>query len=132
MSRELLPRPCSTRIAALSPCYERTIVAVRFPWLARILLSLAVAVGCGGNNGPVREFATPTPRCGPYGIASGPDGALWFTEQIGKIGRVTSTGAFTEYSVTRGVGVERARAGAGFGYSTSPRSFAPRLAARWQ
>ena len=33
---------------------------------------------------------------GPYGIAAGADGALWFTESIGKIGRVTTSGSFSE------------------------------------
>jgi len=33
----------------------------------------------------------PTPDASPYGIASGPDGNLWFTEGF-KIGRLT-TGA---------------------------------------
>ena len=39
----------------------------------------------------------------PYGIAAGPDGALWFTEySAGKIGRVTTTGSFTEFPLTAG------------------------------
>jgi virginiamycin B lyase len=33
-------------------------------------------------------------------ITAGPDGALWFTEQnANKIGRLTTSGAFTEYAV---------------------------------
>jgi virginiamycin B lyase len=35
----------------------------------------------------------------PYGIASGPDGALWFAESAGnRIGRITVGGIVTEYS----------------------------------
>lgn len=43
----------------------------------------------------------PTPTCWPAGIAAGPDGALWFTEQIGqKIGRITTSGTITEYPIS--------------------------------
>lgn len=37
---------------------------------------------------------------GPYGITSGPDGALWFTETVtNKIGRITTDGTVTEFSI---------------------------------
>ncbi len=37
---------------------------------------------------------------GPWEIATGPDGALWFTENnANKIGRITTAGALTEYPV---------------------------------
>ena len=36
----------------------------------------------------------------PWGIAAGPDGNLWFTEEVGdKIGRITPVGAVTEFPV---------------------------------
>ena len=36
----------------------------------------------------------------PWDIVSGPDGALWFTEQDGnKLGRITTAGAVTEYAL---------------------------------
>src|SRR4051794_25826071 len=35
----------------------------------------------------------------PTGIASGPDGALWFTEAADKIGRITTAGVVTEYAL---------------------------------
>jgi len=35
------------------------------------------------------EFLVPTANSGPCGITAGPDGALWFTEELGnKIGRI--------------------------------------------
>lgn len=34
----------------------------------------------------------------PYSIVSGPDGALWFTEQSGHIGRITTSGSISEFS----------------------------------
>lgn len=47
------------------------------------------------------DFAIPTANSGPQAIAAGPDGALWFTEgNSGKIGRVTTAGAITEFTVT--------------------------------
>ncbi|AKL70789.1 hypothetical protein [Streptomyces sp. Mg1] len=44
------------------------------------------------------EFALPTAQCGPFGIAAGPDGALWFAETAAdRIGRITTDGSVTEY-----------------------------------
>ena len=34
----------------------------------------------------------------PVGIAAGPDGNLWFTEIVGRIGRITPSGVVTEFS----------------------------------
>jgi len=52
----------------------------------------------------ITEYELPSapyaPSRGPYGIATGPDGALWFTElYVNKIGRITTTGVFTEYAL---------------------------------
>jgi hypothetical protein len=41
----------------------------------------------------------PTASSGPTGITTGPDGALWFTERAGKIGRITTAGVITEFPV---------------------------------
>jgi hypothetical protein len=42
----------------------------------------------------------PTVGSNPLGITAGPDGNLWFTEEIGdKIGRITTAGAITEFPV---------------------------------
>jgi hypothetical protein len=42
----------------------------------------------------------PTASSGPFGIAAGPDGALWFTEQnADKIGRVTTGVMFNEFAL---------------------------------
>src|ERR1017187_4158007 len=72
--------------------------------------SNAAAFTVASPGGPVSvsitEYPVPTTSVfiqangNPYGIAAGPDGALWFTEGIAnKIGRITTTGAFTEYPV---------------------------------
>jgi virginiamycin B lyase len=48
----------------------------------------------------ITEFAIPTQNSEPYGITSGPDGNLWFTEANGnKIGRLTSQGIITEFAI---------------------------------
>jgi virginiamycin B lyase len=51
--------------------------------------------------GTITEFPTPTPGGRPWGIAVGPDGALWFTELSGnKVGRLTTGGTVTnEFAV---------------------------------
>jgi virginiamycin B lyase len=44
----------------------------------------------------IQEFSIPTAGSGPVGITSGPDGALWFTENAtNQIGRITSAGVMT-------------------------------------
>ena len=34
----------------------------------------------------------------PFGIAAGPEGNLWFTDEVGRIGRITPSGTVTEFS----------------------------------
>jgi streptogramin lyase len=51
-------------------------------------------------EGEPTEFPTPTANSGPTGVAPGPDGNLWFTEeQSNSIGRITPTGAITEFAI---------------------------------
>lgn len=48
----------------------------------------------------ITEFTIPTANSHPYEIAAGSDGNLWFTEfDANKIGRITPSGAITEYSL---------------------------------
>ncbi len=65
-----------------------------------ILMGLG-AVCAGVARGQVTtEFMVPTTVSGPFGIASGPDEALWFTEHAaGQIGRITTAGIFTEFTI---------------------------------
>jgi virginiamycin B lyase len=68
-------------------------------WIVALLLASAA-------NSPaqvvatINEFPVPTTDSEPVEITPGPDGALWFTElNGGKIGRITISGAITEYAV---------------------------------
>ncbi len=46
------------------------------------------------------EYPVPTPDSQMLGITSGPDGNVWFTEQLGKkIGRITPGGVITEFPI---------------------------------
>ena len=48
----------------------------------------------------INEFPIPTPSASSFYITTGPDGALWFTEQNGdKIGRITTAGVVTEFTI---------------------------------
>src|SRR5262249_35094440 len=50
--------------------------------------------------GVLTEFPVPTGGSEPMGIATGPDGNVWFTESVSqKVGRITKTGLVTEYPV---------------------------------
>ena len=41
-------------------------------------------------SGEITEFSVPTAKASPYGIATAPDGTIWFTEQAAnKIGKLT-------------------------------------------
>jgi virginiamycin B lyase len=63
------------------------------------------------TDGKITELALPSPNAQPWGITTGPDGALWFTEAscvreqssrciVGnKIGRITTAGAVTEFTI---------------------------------
>jgi virginiamycin B lyase len=64
------------------------------------------ATGAGGRGivgsistaGIVKSYDTPTAASGPFGIAPGSDGNMWFTEKASSaVGVVTLTGAITEY-----------------------------------
>lgn len=65
------------------------------------------------TTGVTTEFTTPTTSSGPFGIATGPDGALWFTEYpVNQIGRITTAGVFSEFDVpTAGSGPSAITAG---------------------
>jgi streptogramin lyase len=73
------------------------VTAVRVVSLGLLLFTFsAIAWGQTVN---VREFRAN----GPQEIATGPDGALWFTEPgNNKIGRITTAGVTTEFSLTPG------------------------------
>jgi streptogramin lyase len=61
---------------------------------------LGVLAAADAYGATVTEYPIPTPQSLPNGIVAGPDGALWFAEQLGgKIGRITTSGAITEYRV---------------------------------
>jgi len=75
-----------------------------------LLAGLAVGLGAlqvigagpvSAAPGDITEFAL-SPDSGPLGVATGPDGNLWFTEgnssEGGRIGRITPSGTITEFS----------------------------------
>jgi streptogramin lyase len=75
----------------------RVITAVALPLF--VLLCGALPAGAGDPLGQVTEFTTGlTPNSGPNRITAGPDGNLWFTQNIGAIGRITPTGDITEFT----------------------------------
>jgi streptogramin lyase len=86
----------------------------------RLPLAVRVGSGCGAiglptatitptptptappspTTSPITEFALPTAGNGPFDLATGPDGNLWFTDTIGnKIGRMTPSGTVIEFTL---------------------------------
>ncbi len=61
------------------------------------ILGLFIAASLVGQA--VNEFPLPGSRLA-YGIAAGPDGALWFADFLGRVGRITTGGVVSvEYTV---------------------------------
>ena len=61
-----------------------------------LLAAFLVAVPAAADIGATAEYPVPTAGSQPVSIVTGPDGAVWFAEQVGnKIGRldVDSLGA---------------------------------------
>lgn len=50
--------------------------------------------------GQITEYPLPNPNT-PLEIVAGPDGALWFTELGGRIGRLTTGGSFTDFELPK-------------------------------
>lgn len=65
-----------------------------------LLLALGILSGGFARAQQIVEFPVPTAASQPLGIVTGPDGALWFTENsANKIGRMTTDGAVTEFPI---------------------------------
>ena len=87
------------------------------PFLGLIIISIVASLSLLSGDVSaqvVTEFSLRITN-GPYGIAAGPDGNLWFTELFGnRIGRITPQGVVTEF----GAGI---KAGAApLGITTGP------------
>ncbi len=50
------------------------------------------------TSGTMTPYLNPTPSL-LNGITAGPDGSMWFAEAAGKIGRITMTGAVSDYDI---------------------------------
>jgi len=78
------------------------------PWSAfvrTLILSVLSLLGVASTQAQVTEFDIPTAASNPFGIISGPDGNIWFTEYLGdRIGRSTTTGSITEFAFSAAFG----------------------------
>jgi len=76
-------------------------MGARLRWNAILVAGLAAALfGAQAKAVTINQFPLPAAISYPIGIASGPDGNLWFTEQKGdKIGRITTAGVITEFTI---------------------------------
>ena len=78
---------------------RKTSVSLVLPGLLLFLLSVLFPAGCGtASTTAFTALALPS-HYGLEKIATGPDGALWFTDPTGKIERLTIQGQFTAFSV---------------------------------
>jgi streptogramin lyase len=77
---------------------RRAAVAHGLVWVA---LLAAPASALAAPAGSIRQFPTPSPNSRPAGIAPGPEGNMWFTEEReNKIGRISLSGSpITEFSI---------------------------------
>jgi virginiamycin B lyase len=75
--------------------------------IASLLLAIALRMAAVVGTMPAAaqtftEFGLPTPASRPSAITTGPDGALWFTEAGGKIGRIAAREGLTEFPIKGG------------------------------
>jgi virginiamycin B lyase len=83
-----------------APCARSTRPRMSPARCLLFLVGLLASLALPASAAAIDEF--PVPNGGnPGGITAGPDGALWFTQETsGEIGRMTTTGAVTEFPVT--------------------------------
>ena len=94
-----LPGPC-----ALSPIgLQRYALILAIPLALSVSYRPAVAQTFSNFSLPAAYCTPALASCILDGITAGPDGALWFTEYNGNvIGRITTAGVFTEYTLPQG------------------------------
>jgi virginiamycin B lyase len=77
-------------------------------WLYTVIVASGTLIA-GSPPGAaqiINEYSLPSAASRPTGIAQGPDGAMWFTENpsgsqgMAQIGRITSNGAITQFPVS--------------------------------
>jgi virginiamycin B lyase len=64
-------------------------------WIAALLSGVSISLA---QQIAINAYSVPSGGS-PQGITVGPDGALWFAESSNSIGRITTAGAISEYSV---------------------------------
>lgn len=80
-------------------------------------LLLSAALPAYATPGTFTEYSIPSSNSQPFNITVGPDNNLWFTEGVtsptpaAKIGRVTTSGTFTEFAITSTAGPDSIVAG---------------------
>ena len=93
---------CSSRLAEFGPdrterfgvCMKQRHFSLRFSLFSGLLCLLICVLTLAAPtalalSGKIREFPIPTASSHPDGITAGPDGNLWFTEEVGnKIGQL--------------------------------------------
>jgi len=70
---------------------------------ARLAVLVAGALLAAGLRAQPIEYPLPVTGL-PSGITSGPDGALWFTDYVGKVSRITTSGSISSFTIPGGVG----------------------------
>jgi streptogramin lyase len=98
-------------------------MTLRGRMLRGLLVGMLVALAAPASALAIDEFPVTNPcpaappstgggTCQPAGIAAGPDGALWFTEENGdRIGRITTAGSITEVQLASGTHPTKIAAG---------------------
>jgi streptogramin lyase len=104
------------RVRTIGLCFFAVVVfASVTPVLAAGCPNGVCAQGAVGSSiGAFSEFPIPTAKSEPGRLTVGPDGNLWFIEQAaGKIGRVTPSGAISDFLIPGAGGTESPALAAG-------------------
>jgi streptogramin lyase len=93
------PSPASAALAVVTLLGSATGAALAMPAYTVVRAPSSTVHVIPRKTGHFTEYQIPTAQGDPQYIAAGPDGALWFTEYSSrKIGRITTSGVFTEYT----------------------------------
>ena len=70
---------------------------IRFPVLIGAVVAVCAGVAGAATLGQIVEFSAP--GTDPAQVQAGPDGNLWFSDRTGSVGRATTAGVISRFTI---------------------------------